>query len=420
MKILFIHQNFPGQFKFLAPELVARGHDVFATIINPEAPEIWQGVRLVKYQVERGNSSALHPWLKDFESKTIRGEACFKACLVLKSQGFVPDVVIAHPGWGESLFVKEVWPQTKLGIYCEFFYHPSGADTGFDPEFKSLDQGDSCRVILKNINNLLHAKVADAGISPTYWQASTYPADLKKKITVIHDGINTQEVRPAEAVLKIRAQDQDIQITRNDKVVTYVSRSLEPYRGFHSFMRAIPKMLEAEPKLRVIIVGAEGVSYGAKPDPEKFGKSSWKSIFFEELKSNVNKENIDRIIFLGKVSYTDYLAILRISSVHVYLTYPFVLSWSLLEAMSVGCCVVASNTAPLKEVIDDDKTGCLVDFFDYSAIGSKVIELLNNPDKRAKLSRNARKFVIENFDLKTVCLPKQIQWVESLAGSTVN
>jgi glycosyltransferase involved in cell wall biosynthesis len=274
--------------------------------------------------------------------------------------------------------------------------------------------------MLKNINNLLHASIADAGLSPTHWQASTYPEELKKKISVIHDGINTQEVKPAEAVVRIKLADQELELTRKDKVVTYVSRNLEPYRGFHSFMRAIPEMLAAEPDLRVIIVGSEGVSYGVPPDQVKYGSSSWKEIFLSELRSKIKKEDEARVIFLGKVSYPEYLAILQISSVHVYLTYPFVLSWSLLEAMSAGCTIVASNTSPLREVIEDEKTGCLVDFFDYSGIALKVIELIQNPQKREYLSSSARKFVIENYDLQSVCLPRQIKWVESLAPAALS
>ncbi len=418
MKILFIHQNFPAQFKFLAPSLVARGHEVLAMTMNQDGPEIWQGVKMVKYKVDRGSSLHVHPWVKDFETKAIRGEACFKACAKLKLKGFVPDAVIAHPGWGESLFVKEVWPQTKLGIYCEFYYRQQGADIGFDPEYANVDEGDSCRVMLKNINNLLHSTVADAGLSPTHWQASTYPEEIRKKITVVHDGINTDEIKPLSAVVKINSLG--LELTKRDKIVTYVSRNLEPYRGFHSLMRSLPQILKSDEDLTVIVVGAEGVSYGLKPDETKFGDASWKDIFLNELHSRVSKEEAKRVIFLGKIPYNDYLAILRISSVHVYLTYPFVLSWSLLEAMSAGCAVVASDTSPLIEVIEDGKTGSLVNFFDYSAIASKVIELLNNPEKRAKLSNNARRFVVENYDLKTVCLPKQIQWVESLVSSSVN
>lgn len=195
MNILFIHQNFPGQFKFLAPALAAQGHDVRAFTMQNIAAGEWQGVKLAHYQPSRGTAPNVHPWVSDFETKTIRGEACFRAALKLKEEGFAPDLIIAHPGWGESLFLKDVWPQAKLGIYCEFYYHPHGADVGFDPEFPAQDPGEVCRLRLKNLNNLLHFEIADAGISPTHWQASTFPEPFRGRITVVHDGSTRMRLR---------------------------------------------------------------------------------------------------------------------------------------------------------------------------------------------------------------------------------
>lgn len=170
MNILFIHQNFPGQFKHLAPALVTAGHTVVALALKQHETGLWKGVKILSYTVARGSTPGIHPWVVDFETKTIRAEACFLAALHLKEQGFTPDAIIAHPGWGESLFLKEVWPKARLGIYCEFFYRQEGADMGFDPEFPVAQSGDSCRLRLKNLNNLLHFETADAGISPTEWQ----------------------------------------------------------------------------------------------------------------------------------------------------------------------------------------------------------------------------------------------------------
>jgi len=258
MKILFLHQNFPGQFKHLAPALVKRGHTVVAMTLQKIRVSEWQGVKMVPYTVSRGTSPTVHPWVADFETKVIRAEAAFRTMLALKAQGFVPDAVVAHPGWGESLFVKEVWPQTKLGIYCEFFYHPHGADVGFDPEFPSRDpEAEACRLRLKNLNNLLHFEVADAGISPTHWQASTFPEPFRTKITVVHDGIDTQVVAPNPSVsltLSTQAGEQ-VMLTRQHEVVTFVNRNLEPYRGYHIFMRALPEILKRRPNARVLIVG---------------------------------------------------------------------------------------------------------------------------------------------------------------------
>jgi glycosyltransferase involved in cell wall biosynthesis len=418
MKILFIHQNFPGQFKFLAPELAKRGHLVQALTMQKTNINYWQGVKLNHYSAIRSTTPTIHPWVSDIETKTIRAEACFYAALNLKQQGYNPDVIVAHHGWGESLFLKDVWPQSRLGIYCEFFYNSKGADIGFDPEFLSEDEGEVCRLRLKNLNNLLHFEVADAAIAPTHWQASTFPEPFKSKITVVHDGIDTKAVTPnldVSLTLKL-ASARSLSLTRQDEIITFVNRNLEPYRGYHIFMRSLPELLKKRPNAKILIVGSDGVSYGARPEIAKFGAATWKDIFVNEVHSQISEADWQRVHFLGHVPYQHFVPLLQISSVHVYLTYPFVLSWSLLEAMSAGCTIVASNTQPLHEAIAHNETGFLVDFFDHNALAQSVCSLLNNPSERARLGKNARNFAQANYDLNEVCLPKQLAWVENLAS----
>lgn len=410
MKILFIHQNFPGQFKFLAPALAA---DQANTVVGMTMQKIkageWQGVKLISYSAKRGSTPHVHPWVGDFETKAIRGEACFRAALQLKAKGFSPDVIISHPGWGESLFLKDVWPEARLGIYCEFFYHPHGADVGFDPEFPAKDEGDVCRLRLKNLNNLLHFEVADAGISPTYWQASTFPEPFRSKITVVHDGINTDSIKPNPDV-KLTLNG-NLTLTKANEVVTFVNRNLEPYRGYHIFMRTLPEILKRRSDARVLIVGGDDVSYGASPE----GGQKWKDIFAAEVRPQINDADWGRVHFLGNIPYEHFIPLLQLSSVHVYHTYPFVLSWSLLEAMSAGCAIVASDTQPLHEAIKHNETGRLVNFFDVQGLAGQVCALLEQPDERERLGKNAREFACSNYDLKTVCLPRQLAWVKSLA-----
>jgi len=412
MNVLFVHQNFPGQFKFLAPALAQQGHTVVALTMQKNPPSPWQGVQVLSYGAKRGSTPNIHPWVTDFEAKTIRGEACFRAAQQLKQQGFTPDVIIAHPGWGESLFLKEVWPKAKLGIYCEFFYHAKGADSDFDPEFPTADAGaDACRLRLKNVNNILHFDLADGAISPTHWQASTFPEPFRSKISVIHDGIDTQAVAP----------DPDINLTLNgaltltkaDEVITFVNRNMEPYRGYHIFMRALPEILRQRPNAQIFIVGGDDVSYGARP-PE--GKK-WKDIFADEVRGQIDDASWARVHYLGNLPYQHFIPVLQLSTVHVYLTYPFVLSWSLLEAMSAGCSIVASNTQPLHEAIVQGETGRLVDFFDAPALANEVCRLLDQPEERQRLGENARRFAQANYDLKTICLPRQLAWVASLLAS---
>ncbi|MFZ2998713.1 MAG: glycosyltransferase family 4 protein [Undibacterium umbellatum] len=413
MKILFVHQNFPGQFVHLAPALAAdAGNEVVALSMQKKPPSLWNGVKVFPYQVARGTSADIHPWLADSEPKVIRGEAAMRAALQLREQGFVPDVIIAHPGWGESLFLKTVWPKAKLGIYAEFFYHASGADVGFDPEFSSDSIEQACKIHLKNINNLLHIELADAAISPTHWQASTFPSAFRERISVIHDGINTDMIAPNPGIALTLGDG--LTLTRNDEVITFVNRNLEPYRGYHIFMRALPQIMAQRPNARVLIVGGDDVSYGAKSASGK----SWKEIFLSEVSTQLPESAMQRIHFLGNIPYQHFIPLLQLSRVHVYLTYPFVLSWSLLEAMSAGCAIVASNTQPLREAIRQNETGRLVDFFDAAALTQEVCDLLDQPEERQRLGENARRFACEFYDLQKVCLPAQLEWVQSLAEDT--
>ena len=412
MNILFVHQNFPGQFKHLAPALARQGHHVVALHIN-DCPNV-PGVKLVRYPVTGRPGSGTHRWLADLEVKALRGEAAWHAAVKLRAQGFVPDVIVAHPGWGESLFLHQVWPQARLGIYCEFFYRQQGADVGFDLEFGSPDADNACRLQMKNANYELHFPRAHAGIAPTHWQASLFPDPFKSRIAVVHDGIRTDQIQPdLSARIRVQSPQGVLQLNKGEEVITFVNRNLEPYRGYHQFMRALPTILKARPQARVVIIGGNEVSYGAAPPPGPDGQAqTWREIFLNEVKSELD---LSRVHFVGKVPYADFLRVLQVSTVHVYLTYPFVLSWSLLEAMSAGCAIVASDTAPVREAIRHGETGQLVDFFDPAALAQQVIALCNDPTERASLGQQARAFAVEHYDLETRCLPRQMAWVERLA-----
>lgn len=404
MRILFVHQNFPGQFKFLATALAADPRNEVVAFTMNEYPST-KVMRVIRYKGSRSSSQSIHPWASDFEAKVIRGEGAYRAALKIRDSGFTPDVIIAHPGWGESLFLKDVWPKARLGLFCEFYYHSTGADVGFDPEFPIINQDENCRIRLKNANILLHLEMADAGISPTHWQASQFPEFFRKKITVIHDGIDTHQAAPdSTASITINSV---LTLTRNDEVVTFANRNLEPSRAYHIFMRALPEIMRRRPKAKVLIVGDDGIGYGAKP-PDG---NTWKEIFYNEVKSKLDPE---RVHFMGKVPYQNFLKILQVSTVHVYGTYPHVLSWSLLEAMSIGCAIVASDTAPLHEVISHDETGKLVGFFDIENLAEAVCGLLEAPAERERLGNAARNFILQNYNLHTSCLPRQLEWVKEL------
>jgi glycosyltransferase involved in cell wall biosynthesis len=413
MKILFIHQNFPGQFKHLAPALAAKGYDVRAMTMKKDQPSFWNDIELVPYTALRSSSATVHPWVLDLETKVIRGESAFRKMMSMKESGYVPELVIAHPGWGESLFLKDVWPDVKLGLYCEFYYQKVGADSNFDQEFQKEESDRSCRLLVKNMPQEAQMRFADAAISPTRWQADSYPEPFRQKISVVHDGIDTITVRPESAARMVfKTTKGSLVLTRKDEVITFVNRNLEPYRGYHIFMRILPELLRRRPKARVLIVGGDSVSYGAKP-PE--GKN-WKQIFIDEVRSGISDDNWSRVHFLGNIPYNHFISLLQLSTVHVYLTYPFVLSWSLLEAMSAGCAIVASRTQPVEEVIQHGETGLLADFFDVNALTNEICALLDDPIQRKRLGESARELIRAEYDLQSICLPKQLCWVDQLAS----
>jgi glycosyltransferase involved in cell wall biosynthesis len=404
MRILFVHQNLPAQFRHLLGTL-ADTPDVQVIGIRQakDFPPLGYPEKfpLLQYPQPQGPGSATHHYLKGFEGQIRRGQAIVRVCLDLKKKGFIPDVIFAHPGWGESLFLKDVFPDAHLVGYLEYYYRGSGGDVGFDPEFPSqLD--DLFRLRIKN-SHLLHDLAAcDEVLAPTHWQARQAPAVFLPKIRVMHDGIRTDIVKPnPSAVFQL---PDGRRLTRQNKVLTYVARNLEPYRGFHIFMRALPAILAADKEVEVVIVGGDEVSYGAAP---KAPYTSYREKMLVELG---NRLDLTRVHFVGKIPYQNYLSLLQISTLHVYLTYPFVLSWSLLEAMAAGCQVLASATPPVAEVVTDAETGFLVDFFDHRAFAARAVELLDG-DGSPMICRQARELVVRDMDYCDVIRHRWLEWL---------
>jgi glycosyltransferase involved in cell wall biosynthesis len=400
MRALFLHQNFPGQFPHIASHLANVAGNQVISISQKNAKGL-ANVPNVVYAPARQITPNIHHYIAGLESAVLNGQATAKVMEALKQKGFTPDVVIGHAGWGETLYAKDVFPDSKLINYFEFFYRATGADTDFDPEFPNTVD-DVLRIRTKNSINLLNLQASDAGISPTQWQKSLYPGEFQTKISVIHEGVNIELAKPnpkAEFVLP-----NGKKLTAKDKVVTYVARNLEPYRGFHQFMRALPEICQRQPDCHVLIVGGNDISYGRKPDD---------ALNYREKLSKEFNFDKNRVHFLGKLPYADYLTMLQISSAHVYLTVPFELSWSMLEAMAAECAVIASNTAPVLEVVNG-KNGLLVDFFSPSAIAKQVNEVLSNQKKYAKIRKNAREYVVNNYNVQ-----KSIQQYQHLFESLI-
>jgi glycosyltransferase involved in cell wall biosynthesis len=318
-------------------------------------------------------------------------------------RGYVPDVIFGHSGWGETLFLKEVWPETKMIAYAEFYYKGRGADVGFDPEFqtRSFDQVMFSQGRATHLGqSLVHA---DAGLSPTQWQASTHPPVLRDRITVIHDGVDTTVMKPNPQASFALSNGRILSV--GDEVLTFVNRNLEPYRGYHTFMRSLPAILAARPNAQVVIVGGDSVSYGSAP---KEGQS-WREIFLSEVRDQID---LSRVHFMGWVNYPQFVALMQVSRAHAYLTYPFVLSWSMIEAMSAGCHVVASRTAPVIEAVTDGVNGTLVDFFDVAGWSAALTDALARPEFYADRRAAARATAVERYDLRSVCLPRMVSFVE--------
>ena len=413
MNILFIHQGFPGQYLHICQRLIEQKIHTIASVSMGMSPfKNNKYYQHVQYQPKRGNSATIHPWTLDVETKTIRAEACGEACHQLKSQGFNPDIICGHPGWGELLAVPYIWPNTPILMYQEFYYNAYGYDCNFDPELQ-IDQNsweDQTRVHLKNANSLLNLDHSTWNVTPTEFQRSSFPKQFHDKFATIHDGISNA-ARPAkpEDKLKITLNNGN-KFTPEDELITFVNRNIEPYRGCHSFIRAIPHIQEQNPNAQVIIVGQEeGVSYG-----KRCPRGEWKDVFLKEIEGLYDPK---KVFFVGQLPYQDFLDILKISRAHVYLTYPFVLSWSLLEAMSTGCAIIGSSTAPVKEVIDDGIHGLLVNFFDPKDIAIKVSEVLQDKRLAKELGRNANQRAVDRYSLER-CLPRHLELID-LVGRRV-
>jgi glycosyltransferase involved in cell wall biosynthesis len=387
MRLLFVHQNFPGQYRHLAARYARLGHEVVAVgekrnvlAARPQLP----GVKLLGYEVAPSQGDPVHKAIA-------RGRRVAAGAARLRAAGFVPEVIFAHIGWGEALFLKDVFPEARILLYCEFFYRSRGSDLGFDPEFPATPE-KALHLRVMNAPLLMSLDATDHGMAPTRWQHRQFPAVYQPGIAVIHDGIDTDRVTPGEP---------------EEELVTYVARNLEPYRGFHVFMRAIPEIQRRRPRARIVVVGGDDVSYS----PRLPAGETYRARMLRELDGRID---LSRVHFTGKVPYGQYLELLRRSSAHVYLTYPFVLSWSLLEAMSAGCLLVASRTPPVEEVIRDRQNGLLVDFFSPEAIAERVDFALRNQSFLLPLRRKARETVVDRYDLKRICLPAQQKLVARL------
>lgn len=404
MKVLLVHQGGPGQFVHLARALAADPAHEVALIAKEGAPDTL-GIPSARYSVPDRSSTDIHRYLTQMNNQVLHGQGAANAARQLKEVGFLPDVVCVHSGWGEALFLRDVLPDAKILVYCEHYYSAERSGAGFSPNFNDSFDLD-CRIRLRNAHLLLSLEAADWGICPTRWQWCGHPGFVRDRISIIHDGIDTDLLRPdPSAVLKL---PNGRSLSVDDETVTYVARNLEPERGFDVFMRSVETILARRPNARIVLVGGDDRGYGSLPARG----GSWRDLMLEKVKIDP-----DRVHFLGPIPYAEYRKVLAISRVHVYLTYPSVLSWSMLEAMACECFVIGSRTPPVTEVIRDGENGRLVDFFNVEEISDMVVSALSDPGATISMRKAARETVRELYDLKRVCLPAQINLLSMLVDN---
>lgn len=397
--LIFIHQNFPAQFLHICRQLAPNNRIFFITKKNANRIP---GVRLVEYELRTNPDHKPHTYLNSLQNAVYHAQAAARALIAMKRQGIKPDLIVGHCGWGETLFVKDIFPSVPLLSYFEFYYSAIGADANFDKEFPT-EPDVPFRTRMRNLGFLSCLESTDAGLSPTKWQHSRLPLIFQPKVKIIHEGVDTTALVPS-ASPSVRINDQ-LSFDGSVPLVTYVARNLEPHSGFHIFMRAVKPILDQNPEAHIVIVGGEDVSYSRRlPNGETYKQRALKE----------NPVDPSRVHFVGKIPYDIFKRLLQTSDAHVYMTYPFVLSWSFLEAMSTECLVIGSKTPPVEEVVRHGENGLLFDFFDPKGIAAAVTEALRNKERYRDMRRTARQTIVENYDLTSVTLPRQLALLEQM------
>lgn len=404
---LFVHNSFPGQFDAIGRALVSRGWECAA--IGREHASSVPGVNMVRYHPKRGPSPQIFPPAAKVEEDMICGAHVAEKALELRDCGFSPHVIIGHPGWGETLYLREIFPGARQILYAEYYYNPRGGDGDFDPEFYEASSRFDVMVRSRSAALALAYCHADVLVAPSQYQASTLPAALSSRTRVIHEGVDTTYHR-RRSTPSFQLPDGG-RLGPNHRVITFASRTLEPHRGFHRFMRALPHVQRQHADTHALIMGdADGPGYGQRPAE----LPTWKDSLLGELKGTLD---LSRVHFLGKVSRDVYVDALSISDAHVYFTYPFTLSWSLVEAMSLECVVIASDAPPVTEVIAANENGILVGFFDQGGLVSAITRVCSDPSAFDHIRRGARATAVSRFDQRSVCLPAWLELIEGVASS---
>lgn len=384
--VLFVHNNFPAQFRGLALGLGERG--VPCCAIGQDHAGSMRQVRMARYRLPRGTTPGIYDLAVRAEADLIRARCAYDAARALQAEGWDPEMIVGHPGWGEMTFLREVFPKARQVAFAEFYYRGRGMDVGFDTEFFAHEEDAVLRAEAKNAVMALAYAEADAIVSPTAFQASALPPAFRTHARIIHEGVDVEAIRPAPAEPLALADGRTI--APGTPVITHINNNMEPLRGLHVFARALPRLLAAVPDAQVLLVGdpAKRPYGGNAPDDR-----SWRDVCFDGVDYDPA-----RVHFLGRLPHAQMLAALRLSTAHVYYTYPFVLSWSLVEAMASGCYVIGSDTPPLHDAIEDGVNGRLLPFFDVDALSEALIAACRDPEASRPLRAAARDTAVAKFD----------------------
>lgn len=388
MNIVFIHYELPGQFLHLIRYLAKQPqYNVFGICHkNAEATNdssLYQ--QLYTYQPKQLDSSSTHHYVTDLQRSVLNAQAVFEILQRCLLQKIHFDLAVAHTGWGETLYFKDSYPGTPLLGYAEFFFHAKGADAGFDPAYP-LSKDRILQIKTLNAQLLLGMNECDALVTPTNWQKSLFPALWQKNINVIHEGVDVDICKPNQDITF--TLPDGTQLSRQHEIVTYSARNLEPYRGFPVFLKAVERVCQRRPDCHIIITGGDQVSYSKKlADGECYREKCLQTVSLPE----------GRVHFLGKVSHTTHIQLLQLSSVHIYLSYPFVLSWSFIEAMACGCVIIASDTPPVMDLLEPEINGIAVNFFDDEDMANQVDAVFNHPQRKKHLGQAAEKKIKQYY-----------------------
>lgn len=404
MHVLFSHTNFPGQFGRFGAWLATRGWQVtFATGRREARPP--QGTSMFHFEDVKAGAEQTHRHARPLDRALCTAESFAAAAINAKRHGVEPDIVVAHSGWGAGTYAKAVWPKAAFVPYVEWWYQYPRVDTHPDDPPDRDPVALRARDLARNAPMLLDLTAADAALCPTHFQAAQFPARIRETLTVLHDGIDAVEMAPDGAARA--ALIAAMGLPQDAEIVTYATRGMEPYRGFPEFMTAIARLQKTRPHLHAVIAGSDRVAYG-RPLPEG---ESWKARMLDEL-------DLDeaRLHFTGLLPHSEYRRLLQASDLHVYLTIPFVLSWSMIEAMSVGCSLVLSDAEPVREALGSSGGAMLVDHHDVGALARAIETGLTEPQAAQARRQAARQRVLDAYAQESIW-PMRERFLRDLAAA---